>query len=342
MKTKAAILYKLHSPLVIREVEIPPLSQGQVLVKVLASGLCRSQLNEIKGFKGPDRYLPHMMGHEGAGVVVATGKGVRKVKKNDYVVLSWIKGSGLDAAGTQYKAGNQIINSGAIATFCEHAVIAENRLTKIPKTIPPDKAALLGCAVATGAGIVLNTLNVSKGSTIAIFGAGGIGASAILAARLKGCSKIIAIDAQKEKISFAKKLGATHALIFRKDIDASVKAIVPGGVDYALEASGTKEGMEACFKAIRDKGTAVIAGNLRHDQEISINPFDLIKGKRIIGTWGGETVPDRDFPLFVRAYRAGKFPLGRLITHRFKFAQINKALATLEQGRAGRIIIRFS
>lgn len=342
MKTKAAILYKLNAPLVAKEVEIPPLGRGQVLVEVLYSGLCRSQLNEIKGFKGPDRYLPHLMGHEGSGIVHAVGGGVRTVKNGDAVVLSWIKGKGLEAPCAQYKDGKRTIHSGAIATLSEYAVISENRLTKIPKNIPPAEAALLGCAVATGAGIVLNTLRAKKDSTIAVFGVGGIGSSAILAAKLKECTTIIAVDTKEEKLLFARKLGATHTLIFRKSLVSLIRQISPGGVDYAIEASGTKGAMEACFEVIKDKGTAVIAGNLRHDRRISINPFDLIKGKKIIGTWGGETIPAKDFPFYLKACRAGKLPLHRLITHYFELTDINKALKVLERGGAGRIMIKLS
>ena len=154
MKTTAAILYQLNSPLQIEENEIPHLQEGQVLVKILFSGLCRSQLNEIKGFKGPDKFLPHLLGHEGSGIVQELGPKVRKVKKGDYVVLSWIKGKGREVPSTQYQKGNTTINSGAIATFIQYAVVSENRVTVIPKTIEPDVASVLGCAVQIGAGIV--------------------------------------------------------------------------------------------------------------------------------------------------------------------------------------------
>jgi len=342
MKTKSAVLYRINSPLVIEEIDIPPLQAGQALVKVLASGICRSQLNEISGFKGPDHHLPHLMGHEGSGIVIDVGPGVKKVKKKDYVVLSWIKGSGRDVSSSCYQKGSAVINSGAIATFNEYAVIAENRLTKIPQDVPPDVAALLGCAVPTGAGIVLNTLKVKKNSSLAVFGTGGIGASALLAAKMKNCHPLIALDVSDTKLQFAKRLGASHLMNLKEvSFGVAFKKIAADGVDYAIEASGTASAMELAFEAIKNSGTAVIAGNLRHSEKISLDPFGLIKGKKIIGTWGGGTDPDKDIPIYVRAYLKGEMPIQKLITHRFRLGDINAALRILESGQAGRIIIEL-
>lgn len=342
MRTKAAILYKLHAPLVIETVDIPPLRKGQILVKILATGICRAQYNEIIGLKGPDRFLPHMLGHEAAGLVQKIGRSVTKVQKGDYVILSWIKGNGLEAGGTQYQMNNRWINAGAVTTFSEYSVVSENRVTKISRRIPPDKAAVIGCAIATGAGIVNNTLKVREGSSIAIFGIGGIGASAILAAQMRGCQKIIAVDVREKKFDFARRLGATD-VVDANSIDPleQIRGLVDGGVDYAIDASGKKTAMELAFEAMNDQGTLVIAGNLGKDEKISLHPFELIKGKRILGTWGGETVPQRDFPRNVRAYLQGRLKLDKLITHRLKLDDINQAFGLLEQGDAGRIIIEM-
>ena len=343
VKTKAAILYKLNSPLIIDEVEVPSLKRGQVLVRILYSGVCRAQYNEIIGLKGPDRYLPHLLGHEGSGIVKEIGPGVSKVKKGDYVVLSWIKGNGLDALPKQYHRGKEIINAGAVTTFSHYSVVSENRVTKISKKMPADKAAVIGCAMATGGGIVNNTLNVKKNSSIAIFGVGGIGASAILAAKLRRCSKIIAIDIHQKKLAFAKKLGASHGILVNgKNIFSQIQKVAPGGVDYAIDASGAKVAMETAFEAINYTGTLVIAGNLAKDEKICLHPFELIKGKQIRGTWGGETVPQRDFPKYIHAYCSGQLPLDKLITHYFKLEDINHAFDLLRNGGAGRIIIEMT
>lgn len=343
MKTKAAILHESNTPLVIDEVEIPALKKGQVLVKILCSGVCRAQLNEIMALKGPDRFLPHLLGHEASAIVEKIGRGVTRVKKGDYVVLSWIKGAGEETGGSCYRQGDKIINAGAVTTFSEHAVVSENRVTKISKKVPPDVAAIIGCAVATGAGIVNNTLEAKRKSSIVVFGVGGVGLSAILAAKLKGCGKIIAVDIFEEKLSFAKKLGATHGInIHYGSPVRQIKDIVPDGVDHAIDASGNRVAMEAAFEALNQTGMLVIAGNLAHNEKISIHPFELIKGKRIVGTWGGETVPQRDFPKYANDYCRGQFPIDRLITHRFRLEQVNEALRVLRSGAVGRIVLEIS
>lgn len=346
MITKAAVLYEIGEPLVIEELQIPELQRGQVLVKLLYGGVCHSQLNEIKGFKGEDKYIPHTLGHEGSGVIEKIGPGVTKVREGDYVVLSWIKGPGLDAPSSHYinsKNGKKI-NSGAISTFSQFAIISENRLIKISTKLPPDKAALLGCAVPTGAGIVRNTLKAKEGETIAVFGIGGIGSSAVLAADLMKCSKIIAVDIHEHKLKLAEELGATHTINSKRDdVVASIKHITGGiGVDYAIEATGVKEAMELAFSSIKDLGTAVIAGNLKHGEKICIDPFDLIKGKKLLGTWGGETKPERDIPLYAEMYLSGKLRLDKLITTKYGLEDINDAFADLENGKVMRALIGLS
>src|SRR3990167_2506256 len=223
MKTKAAILYKINSPLIITEIEIPRINAGQVLVKLYASGICRSQLNEIQGLRGSDPFLPHLLGHEGSGEIVTIGSRVTKVKRGDFVVLSWIKGVGQDISSTQYRHNSQIINSGPIATFCEYAVVSENCITKISRKIPYDTAALLGCAITTGVGIVRHKLKLTKNSTLVVFGVGGIGASVILGAQMYRPKKIIAVDLSMQALTFAKKIGATDGLLFTDTIKSEIQ-----------------------------------------------------------------------------------------------------------------------
>ena len=341
MKTRAAILWQLHKPLVIDEVEIPLLKHGQVLVKILYSGICRAQYNEMIGLKGPDKFLPHLLGHEASGFVADTGAGVSKVKKNDYVCLTWIKGHGLDAFNSQYKLGSRIVNAGAVTTFSDYAVVSENRVIKISKSAPADIAAIAGCAIATGCGIINNTLNASQGSSVIVFGVGGIGLSIILGAKHRGCSTIIAVDVRNSKLKFAKELGATHLINASKsNVLKSIAGILPQGADYAVDASGNKMAMENAFACIKEKGVCVIAGNLGKDEKMELHPFELIKGKRIIGTWGGETQPDRDIPAYLKAFSRGQLPIDRMITHRFGLEDINQAFDVLVKGEAGRIIFK--
>jgi len=343
-KMKSVVLYELNKPLKVEELSISDLKEGQVLVKIAASGVCHSQLNEIKGKKGPDKYLPHTLGHEGAGIVEDIGPKVKKVKKGDHVVLSWIKGKGINAEPPVYFSGSNRINSGQLCTFNEYTVTAENRVTPISKEIPLDLAALLGCAVPTGMGVIINNAKVKEEDTVAVFGVGGIGLSVVHGAAIMKASKIIAVDIQEAKLKMAKELGATH-VVNAKNEDAVkvIKDLTEGkGVDCAIESAGLRKTMEQAFESVRkDGGKAIIIGNIPPHERISIDPFALICGRQIVGSWGGETDPDRDIPMYVDLYLSGKLKLEKMLTHRFKLEEINDAFDILEKGEAGRIIIEF-
>ncbi|MEG4392871.1 zinc-binding dehydrogenase [Microcoleus sp. BROC3] len=342
MKTQAAVLYELNQPLQNEELTLPALKPGQVIVEIAYSGVCHSQLLEARGKRGQDRFLPHTMGHEGAGIVREVGSGVKKVREGDRVVLSWIKGSGADIPSTQYQGSKGVVNSGAISTFLQYGIISENRLTPIPETMPLREAALLGCAIPTGAGIVLNTLQVRPGSSVVIFGVGGIGLSAVLAANLMNATLIIAVDIFDHKLEQAKALGATHAINAQtQDVEQVLEELTGGkGVDYAIEAAGRRQTMEMAIASVcAPGGLAVLAGNLPAGERISLDPFDLIRGKRVLGTWGGETNPDRDIPRYVTLYQSGKLPLEKMITDSYSLDAINSALGDLESGKVGRAVI---
>jgi S-(hydroxymethyl)glutathione dehydrogenase/alcohol dehydrogenase len=343
---KAAVLYKTGEPLVVEEnIKVPDLNPGQVLVKVAFSGICRSQLMEVRGHRGPDRYLPHLLGHEGAGVVLDAAYDVKKVAKGDHVVLTWIKGEGANCQGAVYTKDNVQINSGGVTTFSNYTVVSENRCVLIPKTIPLDVATLLGCAIPTGAGIVMNTVRPCQESSLAIIGAGGIGLSAIMAAKIYDCSIIIAVDVEESKLQKAKELGATHLVNASEENPVEkIKAITDGkGVDYAIEATGKAKVIEQAFQSVRDNGgLCVFAGHPATHERISLDPFDLIKGKRIQGSWGGECDPDRDIPLLVKYYLEGKLPLDKMISHRYKLEGINDALDNLESNKLDRALVEMN
>jgi S-(hydroxymethyl)glutathione dehydrogenase/alcohol dehydrogenase len=344
-QTEAAVLYELAKPLRIMTLTIPGLKQGQVLVDVAYSGVCHSQLLEVRGQRGADRFLPHTLGHEGSGKVLAVGADVSKVKPGDRVVLTWIKGQGADVPATVYQGPDGPVNSGAISTFMRRTVTCENRVVPINRDMPLRQAALLGCAIPTGAGIILNTADVQEGNTVAVFGVGGIGSSAILAAGLRKARAVIAIDVFEHKLELARQFGATHVINARQQDPLTTILEITGGrgVDYVIEAAGTRETMEKAFQAARDNGgLCILAGNLPHGERISLNPFDLIRGKRIIGSWGGETQPDRDIPLYVEHYLSGKLQLDRLLTHSYGLGDINQALDDLENGKIGRALIDMS
>lgn len=342
MKTKAAVLVSHDLPLEIMDLDIPDLKSGQVLVRVAYTGICRSQINEIRGYKGHDRYLPHTLGHEATGVVERVGDDVNKVKEGDHVVLTWLKGEGSDGSQIQYSQDNNLkVNSGPISTFMTYAVVAENRLVVLPKEVPLKESVLFGCAVPTGAGIVLNTLKASKGNSIVVLGCGGIGMNAILAANVVGCKTIIAVDINPWKLKQAQKFGATAVINSRiEDVQQTVLDITQGrGCDFVVESSGVVEVMELGLGLIHNRGLVVLAGNVKNGEKIRIDPFELIKGKRIIGSWGGEANSDKDIPHYVQWLVDGKLPFGELLSEEFPLEKINEAVDSLEKGDVLRVVV---
>ena len=200
---KAAILVKQNSPLVVSTIEKPELSVGQILVKVFYSGICGKQLEEINGKRGADPYLPHLLGHEGSGVVEKVGPGVTKVSKGEHVVLHWIKGTGINADPPRFKLKDKTISAGWVTTFSDYTIVSENRVTPIPSDVPLDVAALLGCSVTTGLGIVYNNANLKPGQSIAVFGVGGVGLNLIQGASLINSYPIVAIDNHQHTLDSA-------------------------------------------------------------------------------------------------------------------------------------------
>jgi len=343
--TQAAVLFEPGEPLRIVELTIPPLKRGQVLVDVAYSGVCHSQLNEVRGHKGPDRYLPHTLGHEGSGIVVAIGDGVTKTVPGDRVVLSWLKGSGADIPGFVYESAQGSINSGAISTFMRRTVTCENRVTVISQSMPLKLAALLGCAIPTGAGVVFNTSGLKRGDSFAVFGVGGIGLCAVMAAAVVGAAPIIAVDVIPEKLAKARELGATHTLdATGGDPVAAVRNLTGGkGVSVSFECAGRVAAMEAAFESVTSGGgLCIIAGNPPHDHTMRINPFSLIGGKRIMGTWGGESRPDTDIPRYVDMFVNGRLTLESLATEEYPLDEVDRALDALEAGRVVRAMIRMN
>jgi S-(hydroxymethyl)glutathione dehydrogenase/alcohol dehydrogenase len=342
---KAAVLYETGKPLIVEDgIEIPVLQSGQVLVKVAYSGICRSQLMEVRGKRGEDDYLPHLLGHEASGWVVEAGVGVTKVKPGDKVVLTWIKGKGIDCKGAKYKLGDTTINSGAVTTFSDYTIVSENRCVVLDEDIPMDLAALLGCAVPTGAGIVFNTLRPDKDTSIAVFGVGGIGLSVILGAKVHECRQIIAVDINSKKLEMAREFGATDIINCKiEDPVKRIHQITDGqGADYSVEAAGRAEVIQSAFQSIKyNGGLCVIAGHPDCKERIQLDPFDLIRGKKIEGSWGGECKPDRDIAKYVKYYKNGKFPLEKMISQVYSLEEINQAFSELENGRAHRILIRM-
>jgi len=340
---KAAVLFELNKPLKIIELDLPELLTGQVLIKVFYSGVCRSQLMEARGLRGEDQWLPHLLGHEGSGEVISVGDGVTKVKKGDLVVLGWIKGEGLEAPGAKYAAGNQTINSGRVTTFSNYTIVSENRLVHLPEGIPLDIAVLFGCALPTGAGIVFNELKPAENESVAVIGLGGIGLSALMAIVESKPKVLIAIDVSEEKLEMARLFGATHIVNSQhQNVKDEVKAITGSGVDACIESGGKIETIELGFSIIKNSGRVYFASHPAAGQFIKLDPFELISGKRIFGSWGGGCNPDIDVPRLAKSYHLGHFPLEKLIIKRYDLEQINEALDDLENGRVFRPLIKMT
>jgi S-(hydroxymethyl)glutathione dehydrogenase/alcohol dehydrogenase len=339
---RAAVLEQICSPLVIREIEIPQLLPGQVLVKVHFSGVCRSQLMEVKGGRGVDAWLPHLLGHEGSGEVIAVGVGVKKVRPGDKVILGWIIGNGMEAPGAKYRSDDRIINSGKVTTFSTYTVVSENRVTVKPENLPMDVSVLFGCALLTGAGMVLNEIKPDEGANIVILGLGGVGLSALMALSGFNCGRIIAIDSAKEKLSLAERLGATDVIYADKSqsVYEQVIDMINGGVDICIESAGTVETIELGFQVIKKRGGRLyFASHPDENHYIKIKPFDLISGKNIYGTWGGKSLPDRDIPILSEFFLQKRLPLDLLIRNRYSLDKINLALDDLDNQKVFRPLI---
>ena len=338
---RAAILNELGAPLVVEDIELPELLVGQVLVKVLFSGVCRSQLMEVRGGRGNDPWLPHLLGHEGSGIVVAIGDGVTKVKPGNEVILGWLKGEGLDAPGAKSPCGDQIINSGRVTTFSNYSIISESRVVKKPAGLPFDTAVLFGCALPTGAGMVLNELKPPPDSSVVVLGLGGIGLSALIALKAIGVKRIIAIDISEEKLELAKQMGATHVLNSASEgFRQAVLDLTKGGADICVESGGKVSTIELGFSLIRKGGGKLLfASHPSEGEMIRLAPHELISGKQIAGSWGGAALPDRDISGMFKLFQDANIPLESLLTKRYTLDQINEALDDLEAGRVFRPLI---
>ena len=338
MHTIAAILVEPNQ-LVIDELEIPPLKPGQALVEIDYSGICHTQLLEVRGYRGKDLFLPHCLGHEGSGRVIEIASNVEKVKPGDHVILSWMKGSGANVSGTVYDWNERKVNAGAITTFSRLAVISENRLTPISKDFPLMEAALIGCALPTGLGVIFNTAQPKAGQSLAVFGCGGIGLCAIQGAAILKCSPLIAIDIIASKLILARQLGATHCIDASKS-DPLHELTKLGPLDFAIEATGNPIVMQQAMTAVHPQGgTAVIVGNARFGSQMSIDPQLFNQGKRLLGTWGGDNQPDLHFSKYCHLIQNGHLNLEPFLKQSYPLQELNRALSDLEKGDALRPIL---
>jgi Zn-dependent alcohol dehydrogenase len=344
-KMKAAILVNTNRPLVIDQVTMPTkLKLGQVLVKNTYSGICGSQVGEINASKGPDKYLPHLLGHEAVGKVIKVGMGVSKVKENDKVILHWMQSTGMDAEPPLYTWNNKKLNSGKITTFSEYTICPENRLTKMPKNLSELNAVMFGCAIPTSFGIFDNLINLKIGNAVIVVGCGGVGINIINAAKFNGAYPVIGIDISGAKILFAKKNGADFTYKISKNnsleqILLKIKKKFP--IDYLIDNTGNVDVINKSYRLIDKKSTLILVGVPNYKKNINIHSLDMHFGKKILGVEGGNVNPELDFKRYANYFREKKYHPKKLITKIYSLEDVNKAINLMGSNKTkGRLILK--
>ncbi len=362
---KAAVLNEKNAPVVIEEISVDGPSKGEVLVKIAATGVCHSCYHAVTGtLQVP---LPTILGDEGAGVVEEVGPGVNQIKPGDHVILSWVpacrkctycnqgypsvclkanqieKGYMSDGTTRYSRNGEPVYHFAHVSSFAEYTVVAQESAIRIDKDIPLDKAALIGCSVTTGVCAVTNTARVRPGSSVAVFGIGGIGLNVIQGAVLAGAEKVIAVDLSDEKLLMANQFGATHMINSRRsDAVLGICELTEGlGADYAFEAVGTKKTYEQAARSVRSRGTVVWIG------APPVEPLSLDAGvvfwgeKTIMGSNYGSVRPWQDMPRLIELYKTGRLKIDELVTRGYRLEQINDAFEDMLGGEVGRGVIYF-
>jgi alcohol dehydrogenase len=375
MKIKAAILeetrrefpYARTRPLNVQEIDLDGPAGGEVLIKIAAAGLCHSDLSVINGDR--PRPLPMVLGHEASGIVEEVGSGVDDLVRGDHVVCVFVPSCGHCAPCSQGRpalcepgaahngkgdllGGGQRLHRGesklhhhcGVSCFAEYAIVSRRSLVKVEKDVPLHIAALMGCAVLTGAGAVFNGGDVKPGSKVAVVGLGGVGLASVMGAVANGAETVVAVDLFEQKLALARELGATHAFnAADPDLVAKVRDATRGGVDVALEFAGSVKALEAAYAITRRGGTTVTAGLPHPSSNLSISPLSLVAEERTLkGSYLGSGVPSRDIPRFLGLYKRGKLPVDKLLTHRIRLDDINEGFDRLADGSAIRQVVEFN
>ena len=341
---KAAILVESKQPLIIDNITLPEnLEFGQVLVELHYSGICGAQINEIDAAKGPDKFLPHLLGHEGSGVVREVGPGVTTVKVDDHVVLHWRPSKGIQSPTPKYTWNGKTVNAGWVTTFNEQAIISENRLTVIPDSFDMRIAPLFGCSVTTAFGVVNNDAQIKIGQSVVIFGIGGVGLNIAQAASMVSTHPIIGVDLLQHKLEMGKKFGLTHTVVSsQENVNDTIRDIVgTQGADVVIETTGNSRVIEKAYELTHPDGKTICVGVPRKGDNISIYSLPLHFNKVLTGSHGGNAVPDVDIPNYIRLINVGKMTLDGLITHEFGLDDVNEALDLFRSGESGRCVISF-
>ena len=363
-KARAVICRELNKPVLVEEITVEPPRRGEVTVKLAACGVCHSDLSATNGTLAMQ--LPLILGHEAAGEVVEVGPDVQALKAGDHVVSSFIYMCGecrFCVAGrpvlcieqgkavttlpdgtlrTRDAHGHPLNIFSGCGVMAEFATVHVDNLVRIERDIPLDRAALVGCAVTTGVGAAINTARVSPGSSVAVFGCGGVGLNVIQGARIAGAQRIIAIDTLEAKLEMARRFGATDVLLYREDPTKALKKLTGGGPDYAFECVGNGELAAAAYRCIRRGGLAVVVGVAKPGDTTAVRTMTLpFEEKTLTGSYFGSCVPRIDFPRMLAMYMGGQLKLDELITRRYAIGEAPQAFADLEAGRNARGVIVF-
>lgn len=366
MKVRAAVLEGVGGSAKVQELDLANPRAGEVLVRLGASGVCRSDYNAVDGTTGTP--WPVVLGHEGAGVVEAIGEGVTRVAVGDHVALSWtpscgdcteclrdlpqlcstiwpVMGAGglMDETSRLSRGGETVYHYCFLSTFAEACVVHERSCIPILRDVPFDVASLVGCAVTTGVGAVWNTAGVRPGDRVAVIGCGGVGLSALMAAVAVGAEPVIAVDTAPGKLETAKELGAAAGVVWAGTAEETAEAIrdaSDGGVDYAIEATGRGEAMLTAVLATRGRGAAVLIGIPRADTVVPLPALTIPRmERRVLGSIYGSSRPERDFPKILDVYLSGRLPLDRLVSHRLPLEDVDHAFALMNSGEALRVVL---
>jgi S-(hydroxymethyl)glutathione dehydrogenase/alcohol dehydrogenase len=353
---KAAVLYEVNKPLVIEEIDIDEPGPGQVMVRTVSSGVCHSDLHQIEGVLPIE--LPVVLGHEAAGIVERVGQGVTYAQPGDHVVMNFIPFCGTcrycqtgrpvlctegRGRADHLRKGDQRINVFiSVSSFAEYMVAPENGVVRVREDAPLDKLGIMGCAVATGVGAVLNTAKVEAGSSVAVIGMGGVGLNVVQGAALAAADRIIAIDVLERKLEMAGHFGATHLVnAAKEDPVEAVRALTGDGADYAFEVVGKTELVSQAFDMVHEGGEAIMVGLSPFGSKTDIDTWGLLREKVLKGCSYGSIRPRVDIPRFVDLYMAGRLKLDELISRTYPLEGINEAFAAMKAGEVARSIITF-
>lgn len=359
---KAAVFHGPHQPLTMEQIEIDEPMAYEVVVKTMATGVCHSDLHFVDGFY--PMTPPTILGHEGAGIIESVGSQVTYVKPGDHVITCpsvfcghcerCLSGEPFLCRSPELRRGpqdkpkylwngtpvNQFAN---LSTYAEKMLVHQNAVVKIRDDMPFDAAALIGCGVTTGVGAALNTAAVTPGSTVAVYGTGGVGLAAIQGARIAGARQIIAVDIYEDKLAKARELGATHVVdASSHDPVVAIKEMVPGGVDFAFECIGLKKAAEQAYECIRDGGLATIVGMIPVGQKLEIDGASLLRQKRLMGSTMGSNRFRVHMPQYIEFYMQGRLKLDEMITRRLKLEDVNEAFRAMKAGEVSRQVLMLN